>query len=268
MARPPLTVTIITLNEEKNILRALKSVSWAEEILIIDSGSTDRTLELAESVPLPSSIRILLNPWPGYGQQKNFAQKQATHDWILNIDADEEVSPQLRLEIETQLEAVNSGTLTADGFYFPRKTYYLGKWIRHGGWYPNHLTRIANRRHARWTEPRVHEELQVTGKVLGLKQALHHFGFSSIHDQIITNLNFSRLGSEALKQTGQRHNLRKLVTKPIGKFLETYVLKRGFLDGLPGFIISINASHSMFLKYAYLSEERIKGKNTNENINY
>ena len=268
MSRPPLTVTIITLNEEENILRAMQSVSWSEEILIIDSGSTDRTVEIAKSAAIAASVRVITNPWPGYGQQKNFAQKQATHDWVLNIDADEEVSPELKREIEIHLEAVKTGTLDAQGFFFPRKTFYLGKWIKHGGWYPNHLVRMVNRKFATWTEPRVHEGLQVIGKVVGLKHALHHFAFLSIQDQILTNLEFSRLGSEDLKKTGQQPSLRRLIMKPIGKFLETYLIKRGFLDGLPGFIISINASHSMFLKYAYLSEEEIRGKKSNENLNY
>ncbi len=264
MSRPPLTVTIITLNEEENILRAMQSVSWAEEILVIDSGSTDRTIELAKSSVVSATVRVMNNPWPGYGQQKNFAQKQASHDWVLNIDADEEISHELRQEIETQLGALgtsgSTGKPEVQGFFFPRKTFYLGKWIRHGGWYPNHLIRLVNRKFAFWTEPHVHEELQVTGKVRGLKNALHHFAFYSIHDQILTNLKFSRLGSEALKQIGQQPSLRRLLMKPVGKFLETYLIKGGFLDGLPGFIISINASHSMFLKYAYLSEEQIRGE--------
>ncbi|MEO7161684.1 MAG: glycosyltransferase family 2 protein, partial [Bdellovibrionia bacterium] len=227
MSRPPLTVTIIALNEEENILRAMKSVSWAEEILIIDSGSTDRTVEIAQSATIPASVRVIYNPWPGYGQQKNFAQKHATHDWILNIDADEEVSPQLKREIETNLKAIKTSSLDAQGFFFPRKTFYLGKWIKHGGWYPNHLVRLVNRKFATWTEPRVHEELKVRGKVVGLKHALHHFAFLSIHDQILTNLRFSRLGSEDLKKTGQQPSLRRLIMKPVGKFFETYLIKGG-----------------------------------------
>ena len=262
MSRPPLTVTIITLNEEENLLRAMKSVAWAEEILIVDSGSTDRTLEIAHSAAVPAHVRVLHNPWQGYGQQKNFAQKNATHDWVFNLDADEEVSPLLKNEIETQLKAVENRKLNAQGFFLPRKTFYLGKWIKYGGWYPNHLIRIANRKSATWTEPHVHEELRVVGPVVGLKNPLRHYAFASIHDQIITNLRFSRLGSEELKKAGQQPSLGRLLMKPVGKFLETYFIKRGFLDGLPGFIISINASHSMFLKYAYLSEEQIRnGKN-------
>ncbi len=259
MTRKPLSVTIITLNEEEHIRNALQSVSWAEEKIVVDSGSTDKTVEIAKNL----GAQVIYNPWPGYGQQKNFAQKHAAHDWILNIDADEVVSPELSQEIQSVLAQMNHGRLNASGFSFPRKTYYLGRWIQHGGWYPNHLVRLANRNDAEWTEPSVHEELKVTGTVVSLLQPLHHFAFSSIQDQILTNLRFSRLGSQDLKQIGQGPSISRLILKPIGKFIETYIIKGGFLDGLPGFIIAINAAHSMFLKYAYLSEAQIR----NENIN-
>jgi hypothetical protein len=258
MTRSPLSITIITLNEEENIRHAIQSVYWAEEIIVVDSGSTDQTVKIAKEL----GAKVIYNSWQGYGQQKNFAQKQASHTWIFNIDADEVVTPELREEIELTLKRVHSGELKACGFYLPRKTFYLGRWIRHGGWYPNHLVRLVNREFANWTEPHVHEELQVHGAVIGLTQPLHHYAFSSIQDQILTNLRFSRLGSQDLKKTGQQPSLCRLILKPIGKFIETYLIKRGFLDGLPGFIISVNASHSMFLKYAYLSEARIRNENS------
>ncbi|MBC7691863.1 MAG: glycosyltransferase family 2 protein [Methylotenera sp.] len=256
MSRPPVSVTIITLNEEKNIVRAVKSVLWADEVLVVDSGSTDRTLELARAL----GAKVMTNPWPGYGKQKNFAQAQAAHDWILNIDADEEVSPELSQEILAALEGVDSKAseraeaTTARGFYFPRKTYYLGKWIEHGGWYPNFLTRMANRKFARWSEPAVHEALLVDGPVKKLSLPLLHYTFSNIQDQILTNLKYSQEGYQELLKKGQRPSLIRLLLKPAGKFIETYFIKKGFMDGLAGFIISINAAHSMFLKYAYLIE--------------
>lgn len=257
MARPPISVTIITLNEEKNIRHAIQSVTWADEVIVVDSGSTDRTCEIAKEL----GAKVFSNPWPGYGQQKNFAQKKASNDWILNIDADEVVPAELAQEIQQSLEKTRTEWADVRGFYFPRKTYYLGRWIQHGGWYPNYLTRLSHRLYSGWTEPNVHEELKVTGQVQGLTHPLHHFAFSSIQDQILTNLTFSRLGSQDLKRTGQRASIKKLIFKPIGKFLETYILKRGFLDGLAGFIISVNAAHSMFLKYAYLSEADIRNEN-------
>lgn len=255
-ATPLLSVTIITLNEEKNIRRAIQSVSWADEVIVVDSGSTDQTVEIARK----SGAKVFHQAWLGYGQQKNFAQNQTKNDWVLNIDADEVVPDLLRNEIQKKLELLRQGELTVQGFYIPRKTYYLGRWIRFGGWYPNYLVRLAHKKYAAWSEPHVHEEWVVNGKLLKLESPLHHYAFDSIHDQILTNLRFSRLGSLELRKKGQQPSIIKLIFKPIGKFLETYFFKRGFLDGLAGFIISVNAAHSMFLKYAYLSEEKIRKK--------
>lgn len=252
MPSPPLSVTIICLNEEDNIGRAIASVKWAQEIVVVDSGSVDRTVEIARSL----GAKVFHNPWPGYGQQKNFAQRQAAHDWILNIDADEEVSPRLAAEIQATLENPRD----CRGFEMPRKTFYLGRWIRHGGWYPNYLVRLADRRAAGWSEPNVHEALEVQGTIGRLAEPLLHYAFPSIHDQILTNLNFSRLGARDLLRRGKSPSIAKLLLKPVGKFIETYVLKRGFLDGLAGFIISVNAAHSIFLKYAYLHEPEIKSE--------
>jgi glycosyltransferase involved in cell wall biosynthesis len=259
MARPPVSVTIIALNEEENLPQAIRSVSWAEEVIVIDSGSTDSTVKVAQEL----GAKVIFNSWPGYGQQKNFAQNQTVHDWVLNIDADEVVSPKLANEIQNALSQLKPAThpISPKGFYFPRKTFYLGRWIRHGGWYPNHLVRLVDKKFAAWTEPSVHEELRVNGEVQGLTEPLSHYAFSSIQDQILTNLRFSRLGSQDLQKTGQKPSMSRLILKPVGKFLETYLLKRGFLDGLAGFIISVNAAHSMFLKYAYLSEADIRNEN-------
>lgn len=254
-----LSVTIITLNEEKNLPRALESVRWADEILVVDSGSTDKTVEIARKL----GARVIHNPWPGYGKQKNFAQDHVTQDWVLNIDADEEISPELADEIQQSLADVRTGKVDAKAFTFPRKTFYLGRWIQHGGWYPNYLVRLADRRFSRWTEPAVHEALEVDGSIGTLKCPLHHYTFSSIRDQILTNLNFSHLGYMDLLRKGQRASLAKLIFKPVGKFIETYLFKRGFMDGLPGFIISVNAAHSMFLKYAYLIEAGIHQSDAN-----
>lgn len=259
MPHTPLSITIITLNEEKKIRRAIESVKWADDILVVDSGSTDQTVAIAKSL----GARVLHNPWQGYGQQKNFAQTHARHPWVLNIDADEYVPEGLRKKIQAALATwtPENSAEAAQGFEMPRKTLYLGRWIRHGGWYPNYLVRLAHRDFAKWSEPQVHEQLLIQGKTSRIEEPLCHDAFDSIADQILTNLRFAQLGSADLREKGRRPSVFKLVLKPIWKFIETYFLKKGFLDGLPGFIISVNAAHSMFLKYAFLSETRLLRKN-------
>jgi hypothetical protein len=169
----------------------------------------------------------------------------------------EVVTPELAREVRQTIDKAIDQNPAVHGYSMPRKTFYLGRWIKHGGWYPNYLMRLADKRFATWTEPSVHEELQVEGEVGRLAEPILHYAFSSIQDQILTNLRFSTLGSQDLKRIGQRPSLKKLIFKPIGKFFETYLLKGGFRDGLAGLIISVNAAHSMFLKYAYLLEARI-----------
>jgi glycosyltransferase involved in cell wall biosynthesis len=249
-AKSALSVVIITLNEEENIARAIKSVNWAHEVVIVDSGSQDRTQEIAKSL----GVKVVTNTWQGYGQQKNFALTQVQSDWVLFLDADEEVSTALREELQLFLK--NDGVVDGQQYWgasIPRLTQYLGRWIRHGGWYPNALTRMVHRAHdAKWTEPAVHEALQVNGSVYSCKADIFHYTFRNVGDQVITNVRFSRLGAEVARSRGQSGSLLKIFGKPIGKFLETYVWKCGFLDGLPGLVISINAAHSIFMKYVEL----------------
>jgi len=245
--RPPLSVVIITLNEELNLPRCLESVSWAPEVLVIDSGSTDRTCELAKM----AGARVLHHSWEGYGQQKNWALAQASQPWVLFLDADEEVSAELREEIVAFL--ANPGE--SKGSSFPRKTWFLGRWILRGGWYPNRLVRLTQREGALWTEPKVHEALQAPGLVHEMKNDLLHYTFRDVGENVLTNVRFSRLGAKAAKEKGERGSLLRIVAKPLGKFLETYFWKLGFLDGFPGFVISINAAHSIFMKYVELRSE-------------
>jgi glycosyltransferase involved in cell wall biosynthesis len=250
--KTPLTVTLITLNEERNITRALASIrGWADDIVVIDSGSTDATCTIAESF----GARVIHHPWPGFGAQKNFAQDQARQPWILNLDADEELTDELRQEIDQFLAHVEDGSENAKLVRIPRKTRYMGRWILHGGWYPNHLVRLAHREFARWSEPALHEAwIPRTGTAPAtatLRNPLLHHTFADIEDQVRTNLVYSRRGYEDLKTRGTSSSILRLIFKPIGKFLETYIFKLGILDGIPGFVISINAAHSMFLRYAY-----------------
>lgn len=250
-----ISATIIALNEERDLPRCLESLRFVDEIILVDSGSADRTVEIAKQM----GAKVLVEPWHGYGAQKNFAQAQAKSEWVLNVDADEVITPELREEILAVVRSANP----AAGYAVARKTYYLGRWIRHGGWYPNYVTRLVRRGGGAWTEPNVHEELKIQGELRQLEHPMLHYTFSDIADQVRTNMRYARQGALDLKSRKTAPSLFKLLLKPLGKFLETYLLKQGFLDGLPGFIISINAAHSMFLKHAYLLEMSLSDENEN-----
>lgn len=247
-----LSVTIITLNEESNIERCLKSVEeLSDDVILVDSGSTDKTIEIASRF---KNVRIFKRLWEGYGQQKNFAHQQAQKEWVLNIDADEAVSSTLKNEL---IQTLSSPTHTHyNGYSFPRLTEYLGRTIYHGGWYPNRLTRLSKKSKSKWSEPSIHETLLIEGPIGKLHGDLLHFPFQSIEDQVKTNLKYAKLGTYQLKQKNKQFKIIPLIYKPIGKFIETYIIKKGFLDGTQGFIISVNAAYSIFLKYAFLFQPK------------
>lgn len=247
---PKISATLIAWNEASNIQRALESLAWVDEVIVVDSGSTDETRTIAQRM----GARVIEQPWLGYGAQKNFAHRQATHPWILNIDADEAVSSELAREIQSFVrEAEATGF---QGATMPRKTFYWNRWILHGGWYPNRITRLGRKNSTQWSEPRVHEKLLVPSPVAHLQHPLLHYSFKNIQDQVTRNIRYAREGADALLAGGRRVSVGHLMLKPVGKFLECYFLKRGFLDGLAGFVIAINASHSMFLKYAFALEQQ------------
>ncbi len=250
----PLTVTVIALNEERDLPRCLQSVGFADEVIVVDSGSTDKTVEIAQRF----GARVEREPWRGYGPQKNHAMSLARNNWVLNLDADEALTPELQSEIEAVV--LGKTVSQSSGYAIARKTYYMGRWIRFGGWYPNYVTRLARRSSAKWSEPQVHEELQVDGPIARLKNPMLHYTFSDIADQVRTNIRYALQGSEVLASRGVKGSVLLMLFKPIGKFLESYVLKQGFRDGLAGLVIAVNAAHSMFMKYAFLLErERRSG---------
>lgn len=244
-----LSATIITFNEEKNIDLALRSVNFADEVLIIDSGSTDHTVEIAKS----HGAQVIENTFLGFGKQKNFAADHSSSEWILSIDADEEVTEELKHSILDTINNYKNGDPTI--FNISRKTNFCGKWIMHGGWYPDVLARLYMKNNARFTEPEVHEELiSKTNSPFGkLKGDLNHYSFATVESQVRVNLKYARLGAIALlkKRNNKRPILASIFFRPLGKFIECYLIKRGFLDGLPGLIIAINAMYSMFMKYSF-----------------
>lgn len=241
-----LSATIITFNEQKNIARAIRSLDFASEVIVIDSGSSDETCEIAREL----GALVFHNPFPGYGQQKNFAAQKASHQWILSIDADEEVTPELKESIINAISQDDPAPLMV----INRRTSFCNKWIYHGGWYPDRLVRLYKKDQAKWTEPEVHEELKAidsnTAHPPILKGHLNHYSFPTCQSQIETNIKYAKLGSETLLTKG-RPCLLKAVLKPIGKFIECYFLKMGILDGKAGLIIALNASYSIFMKYLF-----------------
>lgn len=241
-----LAAVVITRNEEANIARCLESVRFCDEIIVVDSGSTDRTVEIAKRY----TDRVVFHAWRGYSAQKNYANSLTECEWILSVDADEEVSDELAAEIKRTL-ALDP---TAAAFSIPRKTIHMGRWIRHGGWYPNRLVRLFAREQGAWVGDELHEKWITSGNVLELHEHLNHYSFTDIADQVERNNRYSSLGAMKLRREGQDFSVWRLFLKTVSKFLETYVVKRGFLDGYPGFIISISAAYSVFLKWAKLWE--------------
>jgi len=249
---PQLSVVIITLNEERNIRSCLDSVrSVADEIIVVDSGSTDGTLGICEEM----GITAVQQSWLGYAAQKNFANALASNDWILSLDADEALSEDLKNSV---LEWKRGPATPAA---FARLTNYCGKFVRHGGWYPDTKIRIFNRLNTSWSGT-LHETL--TGLSLSdchvLKGDCIHYSFHTLSDHIRQIDRFSTIGAKALYDKGKRGTLLKILYKPAGRFLRNYVIHAGFLDGLTGLIIAINSAHAVFLKYLrlyYLHKDKV-----------
>ncbi len=248
-----LSVVIITKNEAKNLSRLLPNLKFATEVIILDSGSTDET----ESIALKHFCKFYQEAWKGFGPQKKRAAELASHDWILSLDADEFVTPELEKEIREQIEQASEGGPWS--YKIPRVSFFLNRWIRHGGWYPDYQVRLFHRGHFQWSEETIHEKVVPQGSDRRegvLKSDLQHFVFSSVYDQVETNNRYSGLLAERDFSQGKRSSVFMMVVKPWVKFFECYILKLGFLDGLPGFIIAFNAAHSIFLRKVKLWEKQ------------
>jgi glycosyltransferase involved in cell wall biosynthesis len=242
-----ISATIVTLNEERNIARAIESLGCADEVLIVDSGSTDRTREIA----LRLGARVIEEPWRGYAGQKNYAAACAAYDWILSIDADESLTPDLTAEIVALKSAVlKSASIEADGYSFPRLAQYLGRWIRHGGWYPDRKVRLYNRAKAEWTGDYVHESVRVNGLIGQLHGDLLHFTCQSLSEHLRTLDRYTSLAAREIAARNKRVPIRRLALDPAWTFIRAYILQRGFLDGPQGLAIAWMAALYTFLKYA------------------
>lgn len=243
---PKLSVTIITRNEASNISQAIASVAWADEILVVDCGSTDATIRTARGL----GARVLHREWRGFAEQKNFAAEQAAHDWIFSLDADECVTPALAGEVR--------GLLASDpehaGYRVPRVSWYLGRWIRTTDWYPNLQLRLYDRRSGRWAPRRVHESVQVRGTIGRLQHELEHRPYRDVAHHLETMNRYTTLAAEEMFDGGRRSGVGPLLTLPPATFLRNYVLRRGFMQGSAGFLVSSLNAYYVFLKFVKLWE--------------
>jgi len=238
------TATIITLNEAANIDACLASVAWADEMLVVDSGSSDRTVELAHS----RGARVIVREWPGYAAQKNFAASEASHDWIVSVDADERVTPELAAEIRQVLSSEPAHA----GFRVPRVTWHLDRWIRTTDWYPDYQLRLYDRRRADWPPRLVHESVRANGSVGQLQHELQHFAYRDIAHHHETMNRYTTLAAQQMHADGRHAGIVDLALHPPAAFFRNYILKRGFTDGVPGFVISRMNAQYVFLKFAKL----------------
>lgn len=237
-----ISATIITFNEERNVPRVIESLRCCDEILVLDSGSNDRTAEIATKL----GARVVEASWHGYAAQKNIAAELAAHDWILSLDADESLSEALEAEI---WQIKKSGP-KFDGYTMPRLAQYLGRWILHGGWYPDRKVRLFDKHKAEWVGEFVHESVKVNGSVGHLKSNLLHFTCNSLSEHLRMMDSYTTLAAQELVSRGRYQGFGNLLLDPPWTFFSTYVLKLGFLDGVEGLTIAYMAALYNFLKYS------------------
>jgi glycosyltransferase involved in cell wall biosynthesis len=241
-----LSVIVIALNQEANIVPCLETVRWADDLVVVDSGSRDRTLELAREL----TGRVFTIDWPGFGAAKNFALDQARGDWVLSLDTDERVSPALRDEV---ISVIKGGGRFA-GYRVPRKNYFGSRWVRRLGWYPDYTLRLFRREQGRFKERAVHEEVMVDGPVGILQSPLDHYSYTGVSDYIARQDRYARLAAQQMLEEGRRPRPGELVYRPLSHFLKLYLLRLGFMEGRLGYTLALLGSLYNFLKYYYLRE--------------
>lgn len=248
---PKFTATIITKDEEANIEDALRSVDFADEIVVVDSGSTDRTCEIAAKY----TDKVIVNDWPGHVKQKQFAVDSAANDWILSLDADERISKELAGEIKN----IMSGYPDADGYEVNRRSKYLGKWIRYSGWYPDKRIRLFNRTKAEWGGYDPHDRVVCRGKTGRIEKDILHIPYKDVSHHLKTIDSYTSIMAQRFFEKGKRANLLDVTLRPVFTFLKKMIVKTAFLDGYQGFVIAATSAYSVMFKYIKLLQLQ-KGK--------
>ncbi|HEX8560900.1 MAG TPA: glycosyltransferase family 2 protein [Pyrinomonadaceae bacterium] len=246
-----ITATIITFNEAENIRAACESAAWADEVLVVDSRSTDATREIAAAC----GARVVERDWPGFAAQKEFAAREAAHDWVFSLDADERVTPGLRAGVLALRDA--GGGPPADGYRVARRSFYMGRWIKGGGWYPDYQLRFYDRRRGRWEGAHVHESVRMaegarTGTLAG--DLLHYSVRDAAHHHRMIGERYAPLAARQMFEAGRRTTPLRVAAAAPSAFVRSFVLKGGFRDGLAGLAIARFAAHHAFLKHLMLWE--------------
>ena len=247
-----LSAIVIAHDNERTIGRCIESLRWADEVIVVDSGSTDRTPEICRE--LGARVHVTAD-WPGHGPQKNRALDMAAGEWVLSIDSDEWVTPQLEGEIRRVVEAVDA----SPGYAIPRRSSFCGKFMRHSGWWPDYVVRLFRREAGRFTDDHTHERLVIDGRVLKLREPILHEAIVDL-DQMLAKMNgYSSSSSRMKLAQGKRGTLTRAVAHGAWAFFRTYVLRRGFLDGREGFLLAVanaEGSYYRYVKLMMLSERR------------
>lgn len=241
-----LSVIIITKNEAASIKDCLESVAWADEIIVVDSGSTDKTVEICESF----SAKVYVTDWPGFGPQKNRAIDYATQTWLLSIDADERVPPELKTEIQAIIQQPND----INGYYIPRLSYYCGQPIHHSGWRPDYTMRLFKSGSGRFKDVLVHETVEIEGKTAKLKHSFVHYSYENFEEVLDKMNKYSTYSAIQLHQAGKKCALPTVILKGLWSFFRTYVFRLGFLDGRKGLMLAISNAETTYYKYLKLWE--------------
>lgn len=243
--RPKISACIISFNEEDRIEECVASVGFCDEVLVVDSHSQDATRELASA----AGARVIERDWPGFGPQKEFTIRAAEHDWVLCLDSDERISDELREEI---VSLRDSGFPEKAGWRMPRMSNYLGRWIKHGVWYPDHNLRLFDRRRGCWGGHRPHEHVELDGPAGTLNGNLLHHPYRSFAEHVKTIDDYTTIMAKGMHERGRNASTLNVIINPFVRFVKSYILKRGFLDGWRGLVIAYQAAYYVRLKYIKL----------------